>query len=43
MATAPALQALLLDAVISSVSQAEAILDELLAVHRDLFPQLNLD
>jgi len=29
--------------VISSVSQAEAILDELLAVHRDLFPQLNLD
>ncbi len=38
-----ALQALLLDPVISSISQAEAILDELLAVHRDLLPQFNLD
>ena len=34
-----ALQALLLDPVISSISQAEAILDELLDVHKDLLPQ----
>ncbi len=34
-----ALQALLLDPVITSISQAEAILDELLEVHADLLPQ----
>jgi len=34
-----ALQALLLDPVISSISQAEAIFDELMAAHRDLLPQ----
>jgi alpha-galactosidase len=34
-----ALQALLLDPVVGSSRQAEAILDELLAVHRDLLPQ----
>jgi alpha-galactosidase len=34
-----ALQALLLDPVITSISQAEAILEELLEVHRDLLPQ----
>jgi alpha-galactosidase/6-phospho-beta-glucosidase family protein len=34
-----ALQALLLDPTITSISQAEAILDELLAVHADLLPQ----
>jgi alpha-galactosidase len=33
------LQALLLDPVITSISQAEAIRDELLNVHRDLLPQ----
>ncbi len=32
-------QALLLDPTINSISQAEAILDELLAVHADLLPQ----
>jgi alpha-galactosidase len=34
-----ALQALLLDPTITSISQAEAILEELLAVHADLLPQ----
>ncbi len=34
-----ALQALLLDPVITSVSQAEAILEEMLAVERDFLPQ----
>jgi alpha-galactosidase len=34
-----ALQALLLDPTITGISQAEAILDELLAVHADLLPQ----
>lgn len=34
-----ALQALLLDPVISSVSQAQAILDELLEAHKDFLPQ----
>ncbi len=34
-----ALQALLLDPVITSRSQAEAILDELFAAHKDLLPQ----
>jgi alpha-galactosidase len=34
-----ALQALLLDPVVQSVSQAEAVLDELLEVHRDFLPQ----
>ena len=34
-----ALQALLLDPMVSSVSQAEAILAEMLEVHRDLLPQ----
>lgn len=34
-----ALQALLLDPTVSSISQAEAILDELLDVHKDLLPQ----
>jgi alpha-galactosidase len=34
-----ALQALLLDPTVSGISQAEAILDELLAVHADLLPQ----
>ena len=34
-----ALQALLLDPVVTSISQAEAILNELLEVHRDLLPQ----
>ena len=34
-----ALQALLLDPVIDSSAQAEAILDEMLNVHRDLLPQ----
>ena len=33
------LQALLLDPVVTSISQAEAILNELLEVHRDLLPQ----
>ena len=33
------LQALLLDPVVTSISQAEAIRDELLDVHRDLLPQ----
>lgn len=33
------LQALLLDPLITSISQAEAIRDELLAVHSDLLPQ----
>ena len=36
-----ALQALLLDPVINSVSQAEAILDELLKAHKDFLPQFN--
>lgn len=34
-----ALQALLLDPVMNSISQAEAILEELLEVHRDFLPQ----
>ncbi len=34
-----ALQALLLDPVITSRTQAEAILDELFAAHKDLLPQ----
>ncbi len=34
-----ALQALLLDPTVNSISQAEAILDELMAVHADLLPQ----
>ncbi len=34
-----ALQALLLDPVVNSISQAEAILDEMLEVHRDFLPQ----
>ncbi len=34
-----ALQALLLDPVVQSTSQAEAILDEMLAVHREFLPQ----
>jgi alpha-galactosidase len=34
-----ALQALLLDPVVNSISQAEAILDEMLEVHRDYLPQ----
>jgi alpha-galactosidase len=34
-----ALQALLLDPVVNSISQAEAILDEMLDVHRDFLPQ----
>ncbi len=34
-----ALQALLLDPTVSSISQAEAILNELLDVHQDLLPQ----
>jgi alpha-galactosidase len=34
-----ALQALLLDPVVHGVSQAEAILNEMLAVHRDFLPQ----
>ncbi|MEW6287581.1 MAG: alpha-glucosidase/alpha-galactosidase [Chloroflexota bacterium] len=36
-----ALQALLLDPVISSVSQAQGILDELLEAHKDFLPQFN--
>ncbi len=36
-----ALQALLLDPVVTSISQAEAILDELLEVHMDLLPQFH--
>lgn len=36
-----ALQALLLDPVVSSVSQAEAILAEMLKVHRDFLPQFS--
>ena len=34
-----ALEALLLDPVVTSISQAEAILDELLEVHKDFLPQ----
>jgi alpha-galactosidase/6-phospho-beta-glucosidase family protein len=34
-----ALQALLLDPVVNSISQAEAILDEMLEAHRDFLPQ----
>lgn len=34
-----ALQALLLDPVITSISQAEAVLDEMLAVHQEFLPQ----
>ena len=34
-----ALQALLLDPVVNGISQAEAILDELLEVHKDYLPQ----
>ena len=34
-----ALQALLLDPVVNGISQAEAILDEMLAVHEDYLPQ----
>jgi len=34
-----ALEALLLDPVVHSISQAEAILDELLEVHKDFLPQ----
>jgi alpha-galactosidase len=34
-----ALQALLLDPVVSSISQAEAILEEMLQVHKDFLPQ----
>jgi alpha-galactosidase len=34
-----ALQALLLDPVVSGISQAEAILDEMLDVHKDYLPQ----
>ena len=34
-----ALQALLLDPTITLISQAEAVLDELLEVHADLLPQ----
>ena len=37
-----ALQALLLDPVVESVAQAEALLDELLEVHRDLLPQFRI-
>jgi alpha-galactosidase len=37
-----ALRALLLDPVVSGVSQAEAILDEMLEVHRDFLPQFDL-
>jgi alpha-galactosidase len=36
-----ALQALLLDPVVNSVTQAEAILEELLEVHRDFLPQFD--
>jgi alpha-galactosidase len=36
---AAALQALLLDPVVGSAAQAQAILDEMLEVHRDLLPQ----
>jgi alpha-galactosidase len=36
---AAALQALLLDPVVTSISQAEALLDEMLEVHRDFLPQ----
>ena len=34
-----ALQALLLDPVVQGTSQAETILDEMLAVHREFLPQ----
>ena len=34
-----ALQALLLDPVVSGISQAEAVLDEMLAVHSEYLPQ----
>jgi alpha-galactosidase len=34
-----ALQALLLDPVVNSISQAEAILDEMLEVQKDFLPQ----
>jgi len=34
-----ALEALLLDPVVHSISQAEAILDELLEVHKEFLPQ----
>ena len=36
-----ALEALLLDPVVGSVSQAESILNELLAVHKDFLPQFH--
>ena len=36
-----ALQALLLDPVVNSISQAEAILKELLEVHKDFLPQFS--
>lgn len=36
-----ALQALLLDPVITSISQAEAVLSEMLEVHREFLPQFN--
>ena len=36
-----ALEALLLDPVVSSISQAEAILAEMLKVHRDFLPQFH--
>ena len=36
-----ALQALLLDPVVNGISQAEAILDEMLEVHRDYLPQFS--
>jgi alpha-galactosidase len=36
-----ALQALLLDPVVNSISQAEAILEELLEVHKDFLPQFS--
>jgi alpha-galactosidase/6-phospho-beta-glucosidase family protein len=34
-----ALQALLLDPVVNGISQAQAILDEMLEVHQDYLPQ----
>jgi len=36
-----ALQALLLDPVVNGISQAEAILDEMLEVHKDFLPQFH--
>jgi alpha-galactosidase/6-phospho-beta-glucosidase family protein len=34
-----ALQALLLDPVVNSISQAEAVLNEMLEVHKDFLPK----